>query len=430
MPRLARGAALLLAMALSLAPLRAEGTLTGWVEAKADAYRDSGSPDAVGWMTSRLAWERRLTPHLLVRASGDFDLDTHNEVDRRSFYDSSDRALSRAPARIEDLSATWTMPAWDLAAGKMILPWGRADVWNPTDNLTPFDTLDPLDRVRLSSWAIRGRLYRGATTVEGDVLPAPGVTRLPIADRRWLPLPASTPSPFPGGPSTLALDWREGDATYPGVRLDNAAWAVKVDRRGSWCEGSISHYQGWDDQSVLLGRPLLGPSTPTTLVVALDRVQPRLRSTGGDLAIVRGRLALRGELAVDSRGAPADRSFTFFVLEAEWTQGNWRMIGGWADIRGAAAVTTTASSLEQGALPAVILHVERSVPTGPGASIEVVRSLQGDGTLGRGEVSLPVGPSLRISAGVEMIDGPDGTFLGAWRRNDRALVRARWSFRR
>jgi len=430
MPRRGKGAAILLALALFPFPARAEGTFSGWVEAKGLAYPHEGDPERDGWMTSRLAWESRVTPHLLLRASGDFDLDTHGEVDRRSFYDPSDRALERAPARIEHLSATWTMPAWDVAIGKMILPWGRADVWNPTDNLTPFDTLDPLDRARLSSWAIRGRLYRGATTVEGDFLPAPGVTRLPTANGRWLPLPASAPSPFPTGPSMVALEWQEGRATYPGVRLDNAAWAVKVDRRGSTCEGSISHYQGWDDESVLLARPLLGPSTPATLVVALDRVQPRLSSTGADLAFVRGRLAIRGEMAVDSRGAPANRGFTFFVLEAEWTEGNWRMIGGWADIRGAAAVITTASSLEQGALPAIILHVERSVPTGAGASIQVIRSLQGDGTLGRGEVSLPVGPSLRVSAGVEMIDGPRGTFLGAWRRNDRALVRARWSFRR
>jgi hypothetical protein len=404
------------------------GSLTGWAEIEPIGYYDAGVPDEAVWLRTHLAWERRLSSRLLVRAVADVETDGRGEVARDRLFDDSGRDLERPPIRFEELSITWNRPSFDLAAGRMTLPWGRADIFNPTDNLTPFDTLDPLEFERLSSWAVRGRVYSGASTFEGDLIPFPGVTRLPALGDRWLPVPQEAVVPTPAGPRLLELDWRDGRADYPARRLENAAWGIRIDHRGSSWEGSISHYDGWDDQPVLMGRTSAVVNFGSPLPVALDRVQPSLRSTGGDLAWIRGRFALRLEAARDSRGAPADDTFTFYTAEGEWTAGDWRFIAGVSEIRGIDASVTTVSSFEQGALPAVMIHVERNVPTGLRASIQAIRNLRGEGDLVRGEVSWPMGQALRATAGVDLIDGPAGTFLGAFRHNDRGILTLRWSF--
>lgn len=406
----------------------AGGLLTGWAEAEPIGYHDAGTPEAALWVRTRLSWERRISDRILVKAGADLEADGRGDVARDRLFDDDGRQLHRAPFRFEELSITWTCPRFDLAAGRMILPWGRADVFNPTDNLTPFDTLDPLDRERLSSWAVRGRVYSGRTTIEGDLLPFPGVTRLPLLGERWLPFQDRARNPFPGGPAYLKLDWRDGRAEYPARTPGNAAWAIKVDYRGSSWEGSISHYDGWDDQPVLIGRPGPFNATSTAVPVSLDRIQPDLRSTGGDLAWVHGRFALRAEAADNLRGNPANDRFSFLAAEGEWTPGDWRILVGWSEIHGIAASATTASIFDQGALPALFVHVERSVPTGTGASIQLIDNLHGEGHLVRGEISWPFGRSWRATAGIDLIDGPDGTFLGAFRRNDRAFLKIRWSF--
>jgi len=406
------------------------GSLRGEVETRPIVYRTDGAPDAQAFGRTHLAWENRLAGRWLFRAIGDVDLDARGEVDRGPLYDDSERSLRRPPVRFEELTVTWTARRFDLAAGRMMLPWGRADGFNPTDNLTPWDSLDPLDRERLSSWAVRGRHDAGPVTVEWDVLPRPGVSRLPLLGGRWFPLPDRVGNPSPLGPRTQRLDWRDGTESYPSASLSNAALGLKLDYRAASWEGSLSRYDGWDDQPVLLADPGIPRQGGRVVPVALDRVQPTLRSTGGDVAWIVGRFALRAEASRNERGAPADTRFDFFALEGEWTRGDWRVIAGWADIRGEAASATTTALFDQGALPALMLHVERSVPTGTGASIRLISNLDGDGEMIRAEISWPFAGSWRAAAGVDLIDGPEGTFLGAFRRNDRAVFRLRWSFAR
>lgn len=435
MPRRSEPATILAAVLLAVGPATSgaaaeAGSLNGYIEARAILYRYGGTPDATAWGLAYLSWEKRLSDRLVARARGSLHLDARGEVDRGTLYDDDERDLRRALLRVEEATLTWTERRFDLAGGRMVIPWGRADGFNPTDNLTPFDTLDPLEPERLPSWAMRGRVYAGRATFEAVWLPRPGVTRLPLLGARWLPLPESAPNAsYPAaGPRMWNLDWREGEALYPSHGLENSAWAVRAEYRASSWEGSISHYRGWDDQPILLPQPDSPPTGASRLPVALDRVQPDLEATGADLAWVLGPFVLRVEAARHDRGGPVPDTFHFAVIEGEWTRGDWRLIGGLADISGASGPATAVSSFEQAALPAAILHVERSVPTGVGASIRVISNLDGEGRLVQAEVSWPLAHAFRATIGADAITGPSGTFLGAYRRNDRLLSLLRWSF--
>lgn len=63
----------------------------------------------------------------------------------------------------------------DVRLGNQIIPWGRADGFNPTDNLTPKDyssfKIDE-DSYRVSNTALRGRYYLSNVMLEGVIIPS------------------------------------------------------------------------------------------------------------------------------------------------------------------------------------------------------------------------------------------------------------------
>ena len=55
----------------------------------------------------------------------------------------------------------------DLRAGKQEIRWGRADAYNPTDNLIPYDYLDTFAAERMAVPALKGDIYTGAALFGG-----------------------------------------------------------------------------------------------------------------------------------------------------------------------------------------------------------------------------------------------------------------------
>lgn len=434
----ARGAATLAVLLATWGSVAATGgNLRGYLELRPLVYFQDGTPDRVGWGRARAEWEQRAGPGLLFRIRGQVEGDWRDAgpegVDPGLLYDDDEDHPRRALARIDEASLRWRAERLDLTAGRLVIPWGRADGFNPTDNLSPFDSLDPLQPERLATWGARGQIFAGRLTLEGDAL-LPTASRQPLLGTRWFPAPGRVDNPahLPGvpatGPPTVPVELSDGDLVYPAWKLENLAWALKADYRGSAWEGSISHYDGWDDQPVFL--PSVGPPAgPAFLVpVALDRVLPDLRVTGADVAWVTGRFILRAEAALHRRGPPDDSDFTFGVIEGEWSFGEWRLIAAWAEIRGEEAGLTTISRFEQGALPAAILRIGRDVATGTRFSAQILSNLDGDGSLTQVEASWPLGHALRLGAGLDILEGPEESFLGAFRDNDRLWGRLRWSF--
>lgn len=435
----AGAAALLLAAVGPGGPAAGEGrgSLRGHLETRPLFHLHEGAPERAVWGRALADWQRRAGGSLLFRARGVLEADWNDEgpeaVDRRSLVDGGRQDLQRPLVRLEELSLAWRGPHHDLAAGRMVIPWGRADGFNPTDNLTPFDSLDPLQTERLAAWAARGQLYLQRLTLEGAAL-LPETSRQPLLGTRWLPVPGEIDNPFhvPGvpstGPAVAPAVFREGKREVPPWTLASSAWAVKADYRGGAWEGSLSHYDGWDDQIAFLPSPGAPAGPSFEIPVILDRAQPELRATGADLAWVSGRVILRAEAAVHRRGPPVESDFTFWIAELEIGFGPWRLIAAWADIAGEEDLSTAVPQLEQGALPAAIVRIGRDVATGVTFSAQLLANLNGDGSLARLEASWPLAHAFRLGAGLDVLEGPEGSFLGSFRDNDRLWARLRWSF--
>ena len=417
------------------------------IELTGDAYR-SGSdafPSAQGWATVAPRWSAPAGPAVFsIRALA--EADTHGEISRHHLYDDEDRELRRSILRFEELSVRADLGDWDVEAGRQRLAWGRTDIVNPTDNLTPRDWTDPLDEQRLSPWALRVNYEKSRWSGELAVIPRFAPSRLPLLGERWFaPEEEAIPNPaFPAfGPKRLRLtfDWDETD--FPATRWSNAQAALRGGRRGVRTEWSLSYYRGFDDAPRITAQPAAPDLAQGIQPVLLERRFAALDVAGGDLVFLAGKWAVRGEAGYFHYTEGLDDGFLLYDAELEWTHEDWSVIVGGADsiaedgsgasFSGAgtgAAVgpsaptdsTGVSTSLDQAFLPAGFLRVARVAATEWDASLEAVVGLRETERLIRAAASFPLSDRVRAGGEAALLAGSEDTLFGSWRENDRIRV--------
>lgn len=166
--------------------------------------------------------------------------------------------------------------------GKQISPWGRADGWNPTDNLTPSDYFvrsPDYDDMRMGNFRIRGQ-YNPLEwlKLEADIVPwySPSLYRFDLVDM----------------PSFVTI----GAPVNPGFQWDRTSAAAKIDLVFSGFEGSLSWFKGYDPLPAL--KPGALPAPPFTgFKLELMQVPFRQQTIGADFATVILNTGFRGEIA-------------------------------------------------------------------------------------------------------------------------------------
>lgn len=169
--------------------------------------------------------------------------------------------------RLREAWLDWHDGPWSARLGRQLIVWGRADRFNPTDNLTPrnYTRLTPEETDQ------RDGVDAARITRRFDDLTLTGVVMLP----RFRP--DTLPIDLPPGVSL-----REQGASGPQL-------ALKLDRSGGDTDGSVSWLHGFDLM------PSYGLKTaPFTPPVLLLR-HPRVQVLGADAATVAGRYGLRAE---------------------------------------------------------------------------------------------------------------------------------------
>lgn len=164
---------------------------------------------------------------------------------------------------------------FDVALGQQIVAWGRADGFNPTDNISPKNMLvrsPNEDDRRLGHFMIRSFLNLHPMRFEAIWIPTYAASVLPI-----------DVIPFPTGITV-------GDPDYPDVRLKNSAFALKANLELADLDGSISYFNGYNP---LPGISIGIVSLPSVILVPKTY---RLHVLGADFAtVVLNNTGLRGE---------------------------------------------------------------------------------------------------------------------------------------
>jgi hypothetical protein len=172
---------------------------------------------------------------------------------------------------------------FDVRIGQQIVVWGRADAFNPTNNVTPQNFLarstDEDDR-RMGNFLIRGTYYWDPVSVE----------------LLWVPQYIPSVLPIPIQLFQLPLGVRFDEALNPDARLKNSAIAAKLDFEMSAFGGSLSYFHGYMPLPGVTMKPIeISDQGAITIPIALKAY--RMNVVGTDFSTTAGSFGLRGEAA-------------------------------------------------------------------------------------------------------------------------------------
>lgn len=301
-------------------------------------------------------------------------------------------------------------PDLDVRLGKQRIAWGRADQFNPTDNLNPDDLTDFFDfGAKVPSWAVQGTWYAGESELTAV----------------WLPF--VQPALLPRGGTAALLGGAAARVERPERTPGNSMYALKFSGYAFNVDYSLSYFDGFDDLPVLVPEPG-GPVLrfPSLKVIGFD-FAGEFRAIGfrGEAAQFRpeevtsdGAVALPGEPYVKYT---VGLDYTFrggLFLEAQ-------LVHGFTTERGAGElgdflVVTAEQSFLNDELE---LSLSAAVEARDGSSL-------GDpsGTAFFPEITYALPGNVELGGGAYLLEGEDGSLFGRFREQDQVFLKTTCSF--
>jgi hypothetical protein len=389
----------------------------------------AGSTQLQLWARSSL--HRRLS----VRGSLDFRLDTHHDIDRRRWTDASQRGVQQPAGSIGEFYLDVRLGRLDLRVGKQEIRWGRADGFNPTDNLIPYDYLDLFADRRIAVPSIKGDLYVGRNRLESVWIPFYTPTRLPLLGQRWFPqLPETALLPVAAGapPVQAALSYHHGRTDFPARTWGNSQWGVRWNQIVRRAEFSVSYFDGFDDIATFRSRlspaPELSDRGLPHYRVALDREFYRVRVAGVDFASELGPFGIRGEAGYFDRTDPDNRDHLLFVVGIDRSWGDWFVILQYAGQKVSGESPATATFPDLGLRSTLLYRIERTISASSRLELKGAVRLRDGDLMVQPEYSVALSNNWRLTLGAVAFAGSRSEFLGQYAENARASIQLRYSF--
>lgn len=339
----------------------------------------------------------------------DLRANSHHQLEDEWRLDFSDRGVRRPRAAIRRLTATITAPKFTLTIGKQFVRWGRADILNPTDRFATRDYLNVIDSDFLPVLAVRPLIQFGKNTFELVWAPRLTPSRLPLFDQRWTVLP----------PVLQGVGIVDGGSVIPQRSQQGARW----NHTGERLEMSLSFFDGLNHLPNIELSPL-----PLANAVQLTRVNPQLRSFGGDVAIPTRVLMLKGEANYFTSPTSTSDEYVLYVIEVERQVGEWLLDGGYAGEVVTKSTGTFPFAPERGMARSIIGRVSYTVDPQRTVAVEAAAHQNGKGFYVKGEFSDALAQHWRLTVTGVGISGDSDDFLGQFSLNSHVSAGLRFSF--
>jgi hypothetical protein len=334
----------------------------------------------------------------------------------------------------------------DLRAGKQIYAWGRADAFNPTDNLSVWDFSDPLDTgdEKIGAVSIRADYYVGNWTLEGVLAPSFTPSVLPDSSSRWFPmLPPTISNPgYPAaGNRSIDASYTWADPVLPDEGLESTQYAIKVSGTVTGWDLSISWFDGYDDLPGL-HTTVTADSTLAVAEVVLQPQYHRRRAIGADFATTFGKFGLRGEAAYyltddwDGNDPAIDDPYGQYTLGLDYTfrdvfpDKDLFLLVEWihevqVPDRGTHyRITDLNHVFRKSLVGKADLHLGQFATV----KLEGVWNVYAGDWWLRPGLFWSVADGLELQLDVDLLGGPDDSFFGTFRDNRRIQGRLKYSF--
>jgi hypothetical protein len=203
-----------------------------------------------------------------------------------------DNLLRRRILDIMESYWKFTLPGEaEFTVGKLIYTWGKGDFYSPTDNMSPYDYLDVIDRLKLPVYS--AELDKSFDTPAGPVdvsaiyIPFFTPARNPLENSRWTPVGA----PTPGVGESVPTGAQTSQRVTPGRDPNNAQYAVRAKTTVGKVDVSLSYFYGWEYLPVVR----VNRDGPNTIFIPVYR---HMQVPGADFETTLDRFVLKGEAAL------------------------------------------------------------------------------------------------------------------------------------
>lgn len=359
-------------------------------------------------------------------------------------YDQADPSRNRV--FLDEAYMDLFLGPFDIRVGRQVYAWGRADGFNPTDNLTAWDFSDILDtdNEKLGLVSARATYYIGDWSIEAVLAPSFTASIWPNAHSRWWPeLPASAENPaHPGkGPSRLDARYTFADEVLPDEGLQSTQYALKVTGFVQGWDFSVSWFDGFDDLPALHLKTDIDP-TFTTAFVEVEPRYHRQRAIGADVATTIGAIGVHGEAAYylteDWGGVnPAiDDPYLHYVVGADYTfddvlpEKDLFLFVEWVQEVQIPDRNTVFRSTDLDHLFRKSLFAKADFELGEFSKLSLasVYNLETEDWWLQPGASWSITDGLKLQVDLDLLGGPDDSFFGSFEANRRLHARLKYSF--
>jgi hypothetical protein len=376
-------------------------------------------------------WARQLDPWVGIKLVGDAREDDNDFTDGVRFQ-IPDVARRRSQLNVVEAVVRVGRSPLELTVGKQIYAWGTAEAYNPTDNINPYDYLDPIDHEKqgVYSAALNGRL--GPTSVTVVAVGPFSPSRVPLPPSRWAP----------AAPVEQAVVVAERE--LPSTSFKNIPWAARVRTTFRGWDLTLSHFEGFEDTPVF--RQSIVQRTPSVTIPTLTPVFTRLRAPGLAFSTTYRKFEFHGEFAakfVESNGAE-DRfqgivglNYTWDELGLEWLE----QINGILEYAREEILDNVDPTILRGSAATLVALPDkafRNALVGRAGfkfteNTEVTLSGTADFSTSSNHYAQPklshqFTDSLQLDTGVDLFGGASDTFWGRWAHNDRFFAFLKYVF--
>ena len=180
---------------------------------------------------------------------------------------------------LREAYASFYLDKIDFRLGYQIIAWGRADGFNPTDNITPKNMLSfspDIDDLRTGNFLLRSNLNLFPVRLEGI----------------WIPFYKS--SEFSNNAFSFPETVSFASSDFPDNGLENSAFALRLNLEFPAFDGSISYFNGFNPQAGINISSISPPNLNIQLKAYRTHIFGADFSTQiGSLFILRGETAFR-----------------------------------------------------------------------------------------------------------------------------------------
>ncbi len=312
----------------------------------------------------------------------------------------------------------------DLFVGKKVYAWGKADAFNPTDNINPSDYLDFLISEKIG--VLSAELSISGTNAGLDLVYIPLFTpsRIPAQNNRW----AINPEPFL--PPMVAYVF--GKPTFPEEEWENGQAAVRFWATLGSLDIALSAYRGYDSiPAILVGED------PETLYLTLDPVYNEIKEYGLSLARPFGETLLYMEASYRETEADYDDDFLAFAvgLNRSFYVGSAieeiRLTLEYIDeafITEKENANRVTSDLARPFRDSVLGEINFVFNEDMGLKIRYAYNLEENDYLFQPQFDYSFSDAFKMEAGLDLIEGDPETFWGNWDSNSRFFSKLKFFF--